>query len=541
MNDIYVTLHFGPAEFKYTFLFIVYLCVGWLTIIFHAREKFDQPTYDTGNADVDSIMVPRLFLSQHLYLRGFMIYLAGMTGIFFALSLAGPALVMGMLAVFENPDAVSMNASAAVDTVVPSQWPLVLALAIVGLAPKIGGLRMPELRLRRFSHRIALIPAYARYLAFRMRQSPFDISASGRCAYPPPIRYRPSQQSTDPLDRTWLKTLVLTGYVKAGAEGTFLSDSAGSVDQGAKSALQTETRILCSALRDVDGRLAATASPEERDALDAELQELLSRVYLLVACTILAARIRDIDGELRAIGFQLTVANAPTLLPVAMALSLLFLALVVGNETLLAIGGRWGAAVAPPSFSLNCLSTSYTAMTYGVSLLAAIGVYRSLDTEGGWRQDTRENPINSYFLVTLAGYGAAWLLLNLLLFPILAAQGLDKLFAFSTFRSLSPGAGALFLSLWLHRKETSGREFVRYATTTSVVLALVAGFGSLLLLREAEDPYPVLQVFYDAFQGLLSGLAVACLAELSRSYRTSVMMPVTERAALLEKVRRFSV
>jgi hypothetical protein len=532
MNDIYVTLHFGPAEFKYTFLFIIYLGVGWLTIVLHAREKFDQPTYDTGRADAGSIMVPRLFLSQHLYLRGFMIYLAGMTGIYVALSLAGPALVMGMVAVFENPDAASMNGSVANDSVVPSQWPLILALAIVGLAPNIGGLRTPELLLRRFSHRIALIPAYARYLAFRMRQSPFDISVRGSFLYPPSIRYRPSRDSADRLDQAWLKTLALVGYVKAGSDGTSFSDTGGSIDEAAKSALQTEARLLCSALRDLDARLAAAASTEERSNLDEELQEFLSRAYLLAACTILAARIRDIDGEMRTIGFQPTMADTPTLLPVAMALSLLFLALLVGNETLLAIGGKWGEAVAPPSFSLNCLGTLYTAMTYGASLLAAIGVYRSLQERDAWRRGTRDSQATSYFMVALAGYGAAWLLLTVLLFPIMAAQGLDNLFAFSTFRSLSPAAGALCLSLWLGREEISGREFIRYATTTSLVLALVAGFGSLLLLREGGGSYPVLQVSYDAFQGLISGLAVAFLAELSRSYRNSVMIPVAQRDAL---------
>jgi hypothetical protein len=41
----------------------------------------------------------------------------------------------------------------------PSQWPLVLALTIVGQAPDIAGLRTPEVVLRRFSHRVALIPA----------------------------------------------------------------------------------------------------------------------------------------------------------------------------------------------------------------------------------------------------------------------------------------------------------------------------------------------------------------------------------------------
>jgi hypothetical protein len=260
----------------------------------------------------------------------------------------------------------------------------------------------------------------------------------------------------------------------------------------------------------------------------------------LVACTILAARVRDIDGEMRAIGFQPPAADTPTLLPVAMALAVLFLALLLGNETLLAIGGKWGAAVAPPSFSLNCLGTSYTAMTYGLALLAAIGVYRSLESRGAWRRDTPNSRISGYLLIALAGYGAAWLLLVVLLFPILASQGVDKLFAFTTLRSLSPAAGALLLSVWLRREEIGTRDFIKYTVTTALVLAFVAGFGSLLLLREAETPYRALQVAYDAFQGLISGLSVAFLAELSRSYRNTVMMPAAPREAFLEESEEYS-
>jgi hypothetical protein len=528
MNQIYVTLHFGPAEFKYTFLFMVYLAVGWLTVLFHAREKFDQPTYDIGNADPSSIMVPRLFLSQHLYFRGFIIYLTGMTGVYVALSLAGPALVMGVLAVFGNPDAASTTNAVTSETVVPGQWPLVLALSIVGLAPNIAGLRTPELLLRRFSHRIALIPAYARYLAFRMRQSPFDLSAHRACIYPATISYRPSRDSADAIDQQWQKILVLFAYVQASADGTTISDNGGPVDDNARSALQTEARLLCSTLRDIDAQLIRTPATERND-LEPELQEVLSRLYLLTACTMLASRIRDIDGEMREIGFQATLEEAPTLLPLAMALSLLFLVLLIANETLLSIGGSWGEAVAPPSFSLNCLSTFYTAITFGASLLAAIGVYRSWSERSAKHKSDLSRSLSLYFLAALFGYGAGWVVLTGVLFPILAPQGLDKLFAFSTFRALSPAAGAILLALWLQRDAVRKHEFVRYAAISATVLALVAGFGSFLLLPEVDESYPVLRVSYDAFQGLISGLAVAFLAEVGRSYQSNVLMATGRR------------
>ena len=73
-----------------------------------------------------------------------------------------------------------------------------LALTIVGLAPSIAGLRTPEVVLRRFSHRVALIPAYAKYLAYQMQQSPFE-NIAGKFKYPAGIRHRPAAGSDLPV------------------------------------------------------------------------------------------------------------------------------------------------------------------------------------------------------------------------------------------------------------------------------------------------------------------------------------------------------
>lgn len=74
---------------------------------------------------------------------------------------------------------------------------------MVGLAPKITGLRAPELLLRRFSHRIALIPAYAKYLAFEMQESPFDSQFSRDLKYPSFVHYRPTAGATAAVDQAW--------------------------------------------------------------------------------------------------------------------------------------------------------------------------------------------------------------------------------------------------------------------------------------------------------------------------------------------------
>src|SRR5205085_8487753 len=134
-----------------------------------------------------SIMIPSFLESQTLYLRGFLIYLAGMTGIYVALSSAGPSFVTGILKAY----GLDWRPSGLFD---PDQWPLVLALAIVGLTPNVPGFRVPELIVRRFSHRVALIPAYARDIAFRMRRASFEYPTGTRL--PAGIRYRPPSSST---------------------------------------------------------------------------------------------------------------------------------------------------------------------------------------------------------------------------------------------------------------------------------------------------------------------------------------------------------
>jgi hypothetical protein len=219
MDTIVVTLPIGPVKFQYSLAFLIFLVIGWLTVLFHSRDNFDQPTYELAANEPVSIMIPRFFSSNNLYLRGFLIYLTGMTGIYLGLSLAGEALVKGVLAVFEDP---TISASAQPEPgniVVPSQWPLVLALAMVGLAPKITGLREPELLLRRFSHRIALIPAYAKYLAFEMQESPFDSHLHRDLKYPGFVRYKPSANAAAPSDQEWRKICTIFNHVRGLADG----------------------------------------------------------------------------------------------------------------------------------------------------------------------------------------------------------------------------------------------------------------------------------------------------------------------------------
>ncbi|MBV8133625.1 MAG: hypothetical protein JO282_14110 [Alphaproteobacteria bacterium] len=515
----------GPVKFQYSLMFMIFLFIGWLTVLFHSRDNFDQPTYELAANEPASIMVPRFFSSNNLYLRGFLIYLTGMTGIYVALSLAGEALVKGILAVFEDPTMnVTDQPASGNSIVVPSQWPLVLALAMVGLAPKITGLRAPELLLRRFSHRIALIPAYAKYLAFEMQEAPFDSRFSGDLKYPSFIHYRPVSGAAAAADQAWRKTCMIFNHVKGLADGVVVPRSGHPLDAGQRAPIQKEVQVFSSVLRDLDGKLqVATLSDEERADLETQLQQLLLRVYLLAACTIMAFEVRDIPTEMQEMGFAEIPATIPTLMPIMMVFGLLFFVLIIGNSTLAALGFQ---ELVPPSFLLICLSTFYLVSSYGTATFTAITLYRRREHQGYWRNNPQwAGSFTAFFPIGVCAYVSSLLVLSIMLFPILAPQGLDKLVNFATFRSISPAVGALLACGWLKRNAFQWPSFVKFLATTSTTLAAIAGFASFLISALNNEPYPLPPIVFDAAQGLISGLAIGFLAEVTRAYLTKASIP----------------
>jgi hypothetical protein len=519
MNDVFMTLYFGKTPLSYSGAFVIFLIVGWATIILHARQCFDQPTYDLTQNEPTFIMVPRFFSSQHLYLRGFLIYLIGITGFYLALSLAGPAIVTGVLAVFNNPDITKHVELKSEDGLVPGQWPLVLALTIVGLAPNVAGLRTPELLLRRFSHRVALIPAYARYLAFQMQQSPFDSSQYRAFKYPAGLRYRPSVASELPIDKTWLRVCVIFARIRDLADGIVVPETGRPLDDTERAPIQKEVQVFDSRLRELDNKLSdPSLDDEERTVLEAQVNRLLLRAYLVASCAIIAFRVRDVTSEVKKLGFAQVGASPPAIIPVLMVFFLLFLVMVLTNSTLSTLLGQAADAVVPPGFALNCISTTYNVVIYAVASSIAIVLYRKLENRGAWHQ----GPIwarrfTSYFVVAFTAYLASWVLLSVLLFPILASQGLERLTAFSTFRSIPPAVGAVLVCLWLSNKSAGIVDFAKYSVLTALAIGATAGFASLLLSSPGDDPYAMMRIAFDAGQGVLSGLAVAFLSEISRA------------------------
>ena len=65
-----------------------------------------------------------------------------------------------------------------------------------------------------------------------------------------------------------------------------------------------------------------------------------------------------------------------------------------------------------------------------------------------------------------------------------------------------------------------GPSFVKFLVTTSITLAAIAGFASFLISALNNEPEPLPPIVFDAAQGLVSGLAIGFLAEVTRAYLT---------------------
>ena len=55
MDTILVDLTIGPVKFQYSLMFMIFLFIGWLTVLFHSRDNFDQADLRIGGerASVD--------------------------------------------------------------------------------------------------------------------------------------------------------------------------------------------------------------------------------------------------------------------------------------------------------------------------------------------------------------------------------------------------------------------------------------------------------------------------------------------------------
>jgi hypothetical protein len=513
---------------EYSYLFALYLIVGWTTILIHAHRNFERPTYTIQRNEPASLMIPRFLSSDNLYFRGFSIYVGGMSIIYVLCSFLGPNIVS------------SQDKRPVVD---PDHWPLLLALAIVGLAPSIPWFKEPELLLRRFSQRVSFIPAYARDLAGQMARASFVYPVDPLIRFPVETHYRPTA-SNDPLVHLWLKLCVIAVRIRSMSDDGSALESGTPMDDSNRVLLQKEAQLFFSSMHEIEAKLVEKKLNDAgRAVVERDINNLLRRGYLFVACGLLAYRVNDIGDELQSMGFAATGVDTPALLPFCMVFTLLFLWLLISDNLIIPLISKYFNPeeqkilefVQHQDFIERFKGIGLIVVDLGLSLFSAFIIYRKLDSTGNWRgRSILARRITAYFVVVICAYlaGGGFLLLyqclNGLSFANFAYSS-----ALSFYNSIPLGVAALLFALVQRRKATAWPVILGVGTMITVLVGASWGGAKVLCSMDISmygpDPWP--SIVHDITQGLAIGLAVAFLAEMMRSYQarspgaTSVASP----------------
>ncbi|HVJ44215.1 MAG TPA: hypothetical protein VM639_22115 [Dongiaceae bacterium] len=453
------------------------------------------------------------------------------------------------------------------------QWPIGVALALIGLAPSIAGLRQPELLLRRFSHRIAAIPAYTKYVAAQMRRARYDCDRFPDFRYSAiGINYKPASDSKDELDQRWRKLCILYAQMRKFELSDDISDISASVPEPQlQRSIEREIKNFSAALHDLDARMQTQTSEEERESLAEEVVDALRRLYLLISCTLVAYQVSDIPQALTNMGFAPFEPATDFAAPVFVTFCILFIILLLQHVIASRVSApmptpdKNGILSGPPSlltfisgeFWLWCYSSAIVVFSCGSAVYAAILLWtrsfaRGRITSSGARPAASANLVGiiPYFYIFLGAYAVAFvsqLLFNLLLrvqqllnSASVTQESLVELLSTvmrdAAVSAIAPSGGALLACLWLARRNVQSSGIIGDVLITAIVMGLLAAFATFLRFNGPNQVMP-LNVIWSAllFYGLLyviSGIAVGMLAAMLRSHREVVAMTQTSELAM---------
>ena len=594
---IHLNFTFGNTTYVYDWTYVLCLVIGWITVALYARRNFDQPTYELSTDEPASIMIPPVIASHGQYVRGLMIYLLSMTILYLGLSISGPTVVIPILDLFQpghnfaetppaaapanpTPAASPDNTDRAAESVLPPatkerpnpQWPIGVALALIGLAPSIAGIRQPELLLRRFSHRIAAIPAYTKYVAMQMRKTKFDYNRFQDFRYSSVgINYKPASDSLDDLDRRWRKLCILYAQMRKFETSDENTDASTAVAPQIQRSIEREIKNFNAALHDLDARLQAQSSEEDRENLLEEVVDTLRRLYLLISCMLVAYRTQNIPQALQKMGFSPFEPATDFAAPVFATFCILFIILLLQHVIAFIISTpltvlRDRGPVAnvmllrtfiSDEFLLWCYSAAIVVFSCGSAVYAAITLWTRAENRHSAISNAARPPAGAdvteiiiYFYIFLGSYGIAFvsqLVFNLLLriqqllnTTVFSGQSITALLSAvmrdAAVSAIAPTGGALLACFWLARRHVQGGGIVGDVVITAGVMGLLAAFATFLRFNGPGQTAPV-EMIWSAilFYGLLyvmAGIAVGVLAAMLRSHRELIaVVPTSEVSA----------
>ena len=293
---------FFPADVE-PLHYLISVGIGCTVVLLFASKLFDQLTTPPNPALFETTLPASLIGAKARMRLARAGYLTVIELLFIALSLAGPQAFS------------SINYSLGNGAV---GWPLLAALGLTGVVPKVPWLRQVELAVRTWAHEWALIPEAVREIANQLSRAEFvlpsDLDQAELASDGMLPEYFLEERST--LNNKWARLRFVTNRLQQVHDG---SDASGLMDSSflrvlALPVYDRELKQIASASDRVSLELALvkahapdSARSQRSDKLRQDILDLARRVWIFLSCAAQASKRSDdeIISELNKFGFQL--------------------------------------------------------------------------------------------------------------------------------------------------------------------------------------------------------------------------------------------
>jgi len=294
MTNSAPALHLDPDGYLY---FSLAFIVAAAIVVLYCWPKFDEPSLAKNDNDFITQFLPRDLASPKEYSYGRLTYIVSMLTVLAAISALGPPVLK--LIGLEAP------------TTAAGATPIVIALAMVGIAPNVPVLKELELALRRFAHRRAFIPSAAKATAERLTAAKFDLAqyrGADALGSDEMAGVKPSDLAAErgSIEYSWARLCCLCYALRLRED-----EETEALDRNMLNSYRRDVESIYER-RDM---LAAQMTqlrehPDDqvaRKELRLKIRDSLQKLYVLIGCS---TRLRGrsaakVDAALRGFGFEL--------------------------------------------------------------------------------------------------------------------------------------------------------------------------------------------------------------------------------------------
>lgn len=284
------------------------LLFGGVVILMFSIHEFPRPTFSPIRQWPESPLTLSDLTSRRDYLVSFLLYLGGLELFFLLICVVGPAPFANALVNYNDQELIPR---------LEASFPLWVALALIGVMPRIPFLRHIEQSWRQLLQKRAAIPSAAALLARRMKKSQQDLSImvnALRQNMEPYARYVNESDSLEPrgsLLHYWSRLssiLIQIDSINCGnmsddlIESDFITKYEREFDTIQSQYIMIGEKLKVSRSVPADG---LSINQEFYDRMRQEIENKFDKCCILISCAILAKRHSKIQQEqaLNELGF----------------------------------------------------------------------------------------------------------------------------------------------------------------------------------------------------------------------------------------------